>query len=156
MIRSRGFDSRFTMVPCNFIDRVISIPSSLLHWLTLIRICPSLYSVPLTVDGTLERGLGPYDEKAHTAMFIYLLKYWSNIGGHYWPVLWVNLINKDAASIVWGTGYPSQRALIKTASCKKALPAAYLLHLLFVLIGKSTQRLAQLKDANSNTKGSDC
>ena len=67
------------MVPCNFIDRVISIPSSLLHWLTLIRICPSLYSVPLTVDGTLERGLGPYDEKAHTAMFIYLLKYWSNI-----------------------------------------------------------------------------
>ena len=46
-------------------------------------------------------------------MFIYLLKYCSNIGCHYWPVLWVNFISKDAASIIRGTGYPPLRALIK-------------------------------------------
>jgi len=62
-------------VPYNSIDRIITILSSPLHRLILIRIYPALYGLPLTVAGTLERKIGSYDEKAHTAMFIYLLKY---------------------------------------------------------------------------------
>ena len=45
---------------------------------------------------------------------------------------------------------PFSKGPEKTASCKKALTAAFLLYPLPVLTGKSTQRLGKLKDANSN------
>ena len=108
-------------------------------------------------------------------MFIYLLKYRSNIDGRHWPVLWVKHINKDAYSnsprvftlqffLSHGKELPFREADlpngdVKKASCIKALTAILLKNRLGVtpepsadFSPLSTKAPCFLKDANSKLR----